>query len=132
MMIQYFAILARIMLGPFPIPGVVALHYVNRATTVSFLTMLAFNRVITTLFVLDFQRMTAVPEKTVLISMGVVTFLCTSTHIVQEFLARQSRGLQHFPRFYISAFIGKVVLFLNYIRKIVVRMNILNKYKNII
>jgi hypothetical protein len=54
--------------------------------------------------------MTAVPEKTVLISMGVVTFLCTSTHMIQEVLARQSRGLEHFPRFYLSAYLGKVVL----------------------
>ena len=98
MMIHYLAILARIMIGPFPVPGVFALQYVKRGTTVSFLTMLAFNRVIKTLF----QRMTAVPEKTVMISMGVVTFLCTSTHIVQEVLTRQSRGLQHFPRFHLS------------------------------
>jgi hypothetical protein len=115
MMIPYLAFLGRIMFGPFPIPVVIALHYVSRATTVSFLTMLAFNRVVKTLFILDFQRMTAVPEKSVLISMGGVTFLCTSTHIVQEILARQSRGLQHFPRMFLSIYLGKVVLSFNYI-----------------
>ena len=108
MMIHYLAILARIMIGPFPVPGVVALHYVNRVTTVSFLTMLAFNRVLNTLFILDFQRMTAVPEKTVMISLGVVTFLCTSTHIVQEVLARESRGLEHFASFYLSAILARL------------------------
>ena len=77
MMIHYLAILARIMLGYFPIPVVVTLHYVNRVNRVSFLTMLAFNSVLKTLFILDFQGMTAVPEKTNLISMGVFTFLCT-------------------------------------------------------
>ena len=110
MMLHYLAILARIMLGPFPVPGLVAFHYLQRATTVSFLTMLAFNRVLKTLFILDFQRMTAVPEKCILISMGMVTFLFTSLHIVQEVLARWSLALDHFPRGDFYDFLSKVII----------------------
>ena len=109
MVLHYLLILARIMLGPFPVPGLVAFHYLSRATAVSFLTMLAFNRVLKTLFILDFQRMTAVPDKSVLISMGIVTFLCTSIHIVQEVLARRSLGLDHFPRAHLYVFLSKVI-----------------------
>ena len=110
MMLHYLGILARIMLGPFPVPGLVAFHYLQRATTVSFLTMLAFNRVLKTLFILDFQRMTAVPEKCILISMGMITFLCTSFHIFQEVLARRSLGLDHFPRGDFYDLLSKVII----------------------
>jgi hypothetical protein len=89
MMLHYLLVLARIMLGPFPISGLVAFHYLNRATTVSFLTMMAFYRVLKTLFTLDFQRMTAVPDKNVVISMGIVTFLCTFIYIVPEVLTQR-------------------------------------------
>jgi hypothetical protein len=110
MMLHYLLILARIMLGSFPVPGLIAFHYLNRATTVSFLTMMAFNRVLKTLFILDFQRMTAVPDKGVLISMGMVTFLCTSIYIVQEVLVRRSLGLDHFPRGHFYVYLGKVLI----------------------
>ena len=110
MMLHYPGILARIMLGPFPVPGLVAFHYLQRATTVSFLTMLAFNRVLKTLFILIFQRMIAVPDKSVLISIGMVTFLFTSLHIVHEVLAQRSLGLDHFPRGDFYVFLSKVII----------------------
>ena len=110
--ILYLAVLARIMLGPFPYAGVVAFHYLERVGMVSFLTMLSFSRVVKTLFILDFQRMSAVPEKGVMTCMGVVTFFCTSAHVVQEALVRRSRGLDHFGRMYFFSYLGQVVSYL--------------------
>ena len=97
------------MLGPFPYAGVVAFHYLERVGMVSFLTMLSFSRVVKTLFILDFQRVSAVQEKMVMTCMGVVTFFCTSAHVVQEALVRRSRGLHHFGRSYFFSYLGQVV-----------------------
>ena len=110
--ILYLSLLARIMLGPFPYAGVVAFHYFQRVSMVSFLTMVAFSRVVKTMFILDFQRMLAVPEKGVMTCMGVVTFFCTSAHVVQEALVRRSRGLDHFGRMYFFSYLGQVVSYL--------------------
>ena len=110
--ILYLAVLGRIMSGPFPYAGVVAFHYLERVGMVSFLTMLSFSRVVKTLFILDFQRMSAVPEKMVMTCMGVVTFFCTSAHVVQEALVRRSRGLDHFGRMSFFSYLGQVVSYL--------------------
>ena len=108
--ILYLVLLGRIMLGPFPYAGVVAFHYLERVGMVSFLTMLSFSRVVKTLFILDFQRMSAVPEKMVMTCMGVITFFCTSAHVVQEALVRRSRGLDHFGRMYFFSYLGQVCI----------------------
>ena len=96
-------------LGPFPGAGVVVFHYLQRVIAVSFLTMLAFNRVAKTMFILDFQRMSAIPEKRVLICLGIITSLCTSAHLVQEANLRTSHGMDHFGRTYYYEYLGKVV-----------------------
>ena len=101
--------MVRIIFGPFTLFGVVAYHYGQRVTTVSLLIMLTFNRVITTLFIHDFQRMSAVPEKTVMICMAVVTLICTVAHVIQEAVARDSHGLDHFARMDIFYYLGEVV-----------------------
>jgi hypothetical protein len=99
------------MFGPFPVGGVVAFHYLQRVNLVSGLSMMAFNRVVKTLFILDFQRMSAIPERSVMFYMGVVTFVCTSAHLVQEALVRNSRGLDHFGRMYFFVYLGQVVFY---------------------
>ena len=76
---------------------------------VSFLTMLAFNNIIKTLFIIDFERMAAVPEGSVMVCMGVVTFISNVAHIVHEVSVRRTHGLVHFARSYINIFLGKVV-----------------------
>ena len=53
--------------------------------------------------------MSAIPEKRVLIFMGMITFLCTSGHVVQEAQLRTSRGLDHLGRTYYYVYLGKVV-----------------------
>ena len=105
----YVTLLVRIIFGPFTLFGVVAYHYGQRVTIVSLLIMLTFNRVITTLFIHDFQRMAAVPENTVMIWMAVVTMICTVAHVIQEAVVRDSHGLDHFARMDIFYYLGKVV-----------------------
>ena len=76
---------------------------------VSFLTMLAFNNIIKTLFIIDFERMAAVPEGSVMVCMGVVTFISNVAHIVHEASVRRTRGLDHFGRTSFNIYLGKVV-----------------------
>jgi hypothetical protein len=102
-------LLLRIIFGPFTLFGVVAYHYGLRVTIVSLLVMLTFNRVITTLFIHDFQRMAAVAENTVMICMAVVTMICTVAHVIQEAVVRDSHGLDHFARVDIFYYLGQVV-----------------------
>ena len=71
--------------------------------------MLTFNRVLKTLFILDFERMTAVAEKKVMIWMGVVTSIGTLTHLVEEAVTRRIRGLDQFARLCTHVYLGKVV-----------------------
>jgi hypothetical protein len=104
-------LLVRFIFGPFTLFGVVAYHYGMRVTTVFLLIMLTFNRVITTLFIHDFQRMAAVPESTVMVWMAVVTMICTVAHAIQEAVVRDSHGLDHFARMDIFFYLGKVVLY---------------------
>ena len=107
--ILLLGIIVRIILGPFPINCVVMYHYCVRATTVSFLIMLTINRIISVLFILDFQRMMAISEKNVMICVGIVTSICTMACILQEVVVRNSRGLHHFSRLYLLIWLGKVV-----------------------
>ena len=61
------------LLRPFSCNGVVAFHYGARVLVVSFLTMLTLKTVVKMFFVVDFDRKSAVPERKVMIWMGVVS-----------------------------------------------------------
>ena len=103
------ALLLRIIFGPFSLYGVFAFHYGLRVTTVSFTIMLTFNRIISALFIIDFDRMAAIPDRHVMICLGAVTFILTLAHVVQEAAVRRLRGLDHFARMSIFKYLGKVV-----------------------
>ena len=96
------------MFGPFTHVGVAALHYGVRITLVCFFSMLTFKTILKTLFILDFQKMTSIPEQTVMVWMGVVTIICTVAHLVQEVVLRQALGLHHFGRNCFNIYMGKV------------------------
>ena len=84
-------------------------HYGVRVKTVSFLIMLTINRIISILFILDFQKMTAISERNVMICVGVVTSLGTMACILQEVVVRNSRGLHQFARLDQFIWLGKVL-----------------------
>ena len=77
---------------------------------VSFLTMLTFKTLLQSLFIMDFDRMAAIPEQRVMVSMMLVTSLSTLAHIGEEVVIRNIRGLDHFARLCFNAYLGKVVL----------------------
>ena len=103
-----FIYLIRILFGPFPLFGAVALHYGNRILSVSFLTMLFFKTIVHTLFVIDFDRMATIGETGMIIGMGVCTFTFTVAHVAMEALLRNHLGLEHYPRWCFSVYISKV------------------------
>ena len=84
-------------------------HYAVRVKTVSFLIMLTINRIISVLFNLDFQRMTALSEKYVMVCVSAVTSICTLACILQEAVVINIRGLDHFSRLDLFIWLGKVV-----------------------
>ena len=104
----YLSILLRLLVGPFTYAGVVVFHYWTRITIVSFVTMLTFKTVLTTLFIIDFNRMTSIPEKRVLHCMWMVIFFVTLSHLVHEFTLRQTFGYHHFGRMCFNLYLGKV------------------------
>ena len=104
----YLAILMRIMFGPFTYAGVVALHYWTRLTILCFFSMLTFKTVLKTLFILDFPKMTSIPEQTVMMWMWVVTSICAMAHLVQEAVLRHALGIHHFGRMCFYIYMGKV------------------------
>ena len=95
----------RIVLCPFSYNGVVAFHYGARVLVVSFLTRLTFKTVFNTFFVVDFDRMSAVPERKVMILMGGVTSVCTLAYL--EAVTRKHKGLDHFARWSFNIYLGK-------------------------
>ena len=101
----------RIMFGPFTYAGVVAFHYLTRITMVSYLTMITFKIVMKTLFIIDFEKMASVPEQKVMACMGVVTSVLTLIHLGLEALVRNIRGLDHYARWCLNIYFGKVVLY---------------------
>ena len=105
----YFAFLVRIVFGPFPASGVVAFHYATRLGAVSFLTMLTFSIVLKTLFILDFQRLSLIPEQKVMNCFTAVTVFCSLIYLLQEAAVRHFRGLDHFGRWALNTYLGKVV-----------------------
>ena len=107
-MLSYLSILLRLLVGPITYAGVVVVHYWIRISIVSFVTMLTFKTVLTTLFIIDFNRMTSIPENRVLHCMWLVTFFCTMIHLVHEFTLRHTFGYHHFGRMCFNLFLGKV------------------------
>jgi hypothetical protein len=100
----------RILLGPFSYAGVVAFHYGTRAWVVSNLHMLTFKTGLNTLFIMDFDRMAAVSEKKVMVCMCVVTSIGTLAHLAGEVITRNIRGLDHYARWCLNTYLGKVAL----------------------
>ena len=76
----------------------------------SFLTMLSFKTVTNTFFIIDFDRMSAVAERMVMIWMGEVTSVCTLTHMLEEAGTRNAKGLDHFARWCFNIYLGKVII----------------------
>ena len=107
--ILYFAFILRIIFGAFTYYGVVTYHYGTRLTFVSFITMITFNRVLKALFILDFQRISLIPEHRVMSSLCFVTVICSLIYLLQEAIVREIRGLNHFGGWSLSIYLGKVV-----------------------
>ena len=107
--ILYLAFLFRILFGSFTHSGVVVFHYLTRATSVSFTTMLTFSRVLKTFLILDFHRMSLVPEHSVMICMHFVTVASTLVYLLQEAVVRKTRGLPNYGRWSVSIYLGKVL-----------------------
>ena len=108
--LMYLGMLLRILNGPFPYVGVVLFHYGSRIILVSLLTMLTFKIVIKSLFIMDFDRMAMIEEKTMLKGMAAFTTLVTGLHVGMEVFLRNHRGLEHYPRWCLSVYISKVGL----------------------
>ena len=106
--VLFVAVLMRIVFGPFNYGGVVALHYWMRIVWSCTLSMLTFKTVLKTLFILDFQKMSSVPEHTLMTWMWVVTAICTMAHLVQEAVLRHTLGLHHFGRICFNIYLAKV------------------------
>ena len=106
--VLYAIFIIRILYGPFPLVVVVVYHYVTRLTFVSFLTMITFNRVLKTLFILDFQRISLIPERRVVRWFGFVTAFASCFYLIQEAIVRNFRGLNHYGSWAISTYLGKV------------------------
>ena len=106
--VLYAIFIIRILYGPFPLFVVVVHHYLTRLAFVSFLTMITFNRVLKTLFILDFQRISQIPEQRVVRWFGFVTAFASSFYLIQEAIVRNFRGLNHYGSWAISTYLGKV------------------------
>ena len=106
--IQNLFILLRLLVGPFSYAGVLIDHYWLRITMVSFLTMLTFKMILTTLFILDFNKMTLIPEKMVMRCMWMVTVILTLAHLGLEIYLRHTYEYQHFGRLCFFLYLGKV------------------------
>ena len=97
----------RMLNGPFSLPAVVFSHYLMRLWTTIMMTMITFNRVLKTLFIIDFQRISLIPEEKVMKLFGFTTFLSSVIYLLQEVAVRYLRGLNHFGRNF-AVYLGKV------------------------
>ena len=77
--------------------------------------MLTFKTILTTLFILDFNRMTSIPEKSVINFMWMVTTFFTMANLGLEITLRQKLGYHHFGRMCFNLYLGKVCLNANII-----------------
>ena len=96
--LDYTIIMIRMLYGPLDLPVVVFHHYIVRLYSTSLLTMMTFNRVLRTLFIIDFKRISMVPEEKVMKLFGLVTFITSVLYLLQEAAVRNFRGLNHFGR----------------------------------
>ena len=69
--------------------------------------MMTFNRVLRTLFIIDFKRISLVSEERVMKLFGLVTLLTSVMYLLQEAAVRNFRGLNHFGRAF-GVYLGKV------------------------
>ena len=100
----------RITIGPVSYLGIVAYHYIFRLSMVSFMTMLTFKIVVKTLFILDFERMAMVSEQRMMAVMGVFTTILIVIHSAAEAWLRNHRNLDHYARWCINVYLGKVLI----------------------
>ena len=105
----YLIVILRILLGPLSVVVAIFHHYLMRLAAVSFLTMITFNRVLKTLFILDFQRISLVPEQRLIGLFAFVTIFTSTFYMVQEAVVRDFRGLNHYGSWALSIYIGKVM-----------------------
>ena len=106
--VYYFALLIRIMLGPFTYYGVVAVHYGTRLTLLSFITIITCRTVLKTLFIMDFNRMISISEQKVMVIMWMLTSIISLTQLGLEAITRHLVGLHQFPRLCLFIYLGKV------------------------
>ena len=106
--VLYFGLLFRILHGPLPSFAAVAFHYGIRIILVTLLTMLTFKIIVKILFILDFDRMTMIPESTIMCFLCACTTFSIVSHVALEVLLRNLRGLQHYPRWCLVVYISKV------------------------
>ena len=105
--LSYTILMIRMLYGPLNLPVVVFFHYLVRLHSTSLLTMMTFNRVLRTLFIIDFKRISLVPEEKVMKLFGLVTLLTSVMYLLQEAAVRNFRGLNHFGRAF-GVYLGKV------------------------
>ena len=108
-MLMLLGFLCRILLGPFTYSGVVAWHYLTRITYVSSLTMSTFKTVVRTLFILDFDRMAAIPEERMMMWMCACNTVSVLANLGMETFLRNHQGLDHFGRMCLNVYLGKVM-----------------------
>ena len=97
----------RLLYGPLSLPVVVFTHYLMRLWTTITITMITFNRVLKTLFIIDFQRISMVSEEKVMKLFGLITLFSSVIYLLQEVVVRYLRGLNHFGRSF-AIYLGKV------------------------
>ena len=104
----YCFFLVRILHGPFSVAVVVIHHYLERLLVVSFITMITFNRIIKTLFIIDFQKISLVPEHKVVGLFCFLTAITSCHYLLQEAVIRHLRGLNHYGRA-LGIYLGQVI-----------------------
>ena len=98
----------RIVYGPLVLPWLVTYHYLNKTMEGGFVFMLTFRIVIKLFFILDFDRMSSMPEKRVLTCFNLATFACAGLYLFIEYTIRSLRELHHFPRMTVYIWLGMV------------------------
>ena len=101
-------VLLRLVYGPLPKVGVMAVHFLFITTSVSFLTMLTFKMVLKAFFVLNFNKMIHISECKIMGCMWAVTLTCTFAFVIQEVTIREVHGLDYYSRRCFNIFLGKV------------------------
>ena len=83
-----------------------AFHYIFKASAVSNLTNLTFKTIVKTLLLVDFEKMSDIPESFVNLGMFLVNLVSTMLYLVQEYSVREARGLEHYSRLEILKYLG--------------------------